>query len=324
MSSPMQRVGTTVGGCWRLDTLLGVGGTSAVYAATHTSGRRAAFKVLHRELALDYDMRERFLREDAFARRLDHPACVHVEGASRTDDGALMLMMELLEGETLEAHWRRQGPMPLFEAFSIAERLLDFLHVCHGAGIVHRDLKPSNVFLTSDGEVKVLDFGIARDATRLRTAANLALGTPSYMAPEQALAQHERVDGRADLFAVGAILYTIVTGRSVRRGRTSGERLGEAAREMASPLAIIAPGLPREATSVIDRAMQWEPSSRYADAATMRAAVLAACENLERTSRGMSDPPFEAVFEDHDRPTLPDTPKPQRAPTAGLRGVQLT
>jgi serine/threonine-protein kinase len=305
----MQRVGTTVGGCWRLDALLGVGGTAAVYSATHTSGRRAAFKVLHRELALDYDVRERFLREQAFAGRLEHPACVRVEGASRTDDGALMLMMELLEGETLEARRLREGPMSLLEAFSIAERLLDFLHACHGLGIVHRDLKPSNVFLTTNGEVKVLDFGIARDTSRLRTAANMALGTPAYMAPEQARARSERIDGRADLFAVGGILYTVITGQSMRRGRSDEARLGQAAREMAAPLAIVAPGLPTAATDVVDRAMQWEPASRFQDAAAMRVAVRAVCTTLWRNAQLRLDPAIQTEFADDDRPTMPDIPR---------------
>ena len=306
MLSAQERVGTTVGGCWRLDALLGVGGTAAVYAATHASGRRAAFKVLRPELALDYDVRERFLREFAFAKKLEHPCCVRVEGTSRTDDGALTLLMELLEGETLEARWRREGQLPALAAFELAARLLAFLQACHGRGVVHRDLKPSNVFLTSGGELKVLDFGIARDSSRARTAANLTLGTPAYMAPEQALALHAKVDGRTDLFAVGAILYTIITGRSLRRGPSSGDRLGQAAREAAAPIGFIAPMLPVEVARVIDRALEWEPSARYANAAAMRADVSTACEALEGAPCPAIDDGDGLPAESEERPTTPD------------------
>lgn len=304
-----ERVGTTVGGCWTLDALLGVGGTAAVYAATHTSGRRAAFKVLRGELSHDHDVRARFLRELAFASRIEHPARVRVEGASRTDDGALLLLMELLEGETLEARWRREGPLPALEAFTIAERLLDFLHVCHGQGIVHRDLKPSNLFLTHGGALKVMDFGIARDTARVRTAANVALGTPSYMAPEQTRTRNDCVDGRADLFAVGAILYTVITGRPMRRGASEALLRAQASREVAAPLSFVAPGIPAVATSVVDRALQWEPSARYRSAAAMRLAVLVACESLEEISALKLDPPFEAPIGGDDRATEPDTPR---------------
>jgi serine/threonine protein kinase len=143
-------------------------------------------------------------------------------------------------------------------------------------------------------------------------ATDPAPGAASYRAPELAHARPEHVDGRADLFAVGAILYTLVTGRSPRRGRSAEHRLD--AHEAAPSVVIVAPGLPAAATSVVDRAMQWRPSARYPDAGAMRFAVLAVCRTLVRTSCLAADPPFEQVFAIDERPTLPETPRAQRAP----------
>src|SRR5262249_12850382 len=148
---------------WRLDRLLGVGGMAAVYEATHRNKKRVAVKLLHAEFSQNADLRTRFLREGYAANVIEHPGAVSVLDDDVTDAGAAFLVMELLEGETLDQRWERMaGRLPAAEVFGFADQLLDVLAVAHTKGIVHRDIKPENLFVTREGTLKVLDFGIAR------------------------------------------------------------------------------------------------------------------------------------------------------------------
>src|SRR6185312_7505302 len=213
---------------WRLDLLLGVGGMAAVYAATHVNnGRRAAVKLLHTELGANTEVRTRFLREGYLANKVDHPGTVAILDDAVGEDGSVFLVMELLDGETVEDRRERTGVLPAHEVLSLADRLLDVLAVAHGKGIVHRDIKPENVFLTRDGQVKVLDFGIARmrelQATRLTLTSAGAIGTPAFMPPEQARGRWDDVGPRSDLWAVGATMFTLVSGRLVHHAETVNE-----------------------------------------------------------------------------------------------------
>ena len=299
------RVGTTVDRDWTITALIGRGGMASVYAATHSDGRRAAFTILHAEHAADADLRDRFLRERWVAQKIIHPGAVRMLGSGITDDGSLMLIMELLEGETLEAASRRER-IPVRQVLRIAERLLDFLECCHAHGVVHRDLKPSNVFLTNDGEVKVIDFGVARARAGRRTDRRMAIGTPSFMSPEQARGTSEQVDGRADVFALGAMLFSLVSGMSLRTGRDDDETLGIAAREAPRSVYLVAPDLPREVARVIDKALAWDPRDRWNDAAEMRAEltrILVAWAERDGEDTGLGVPP-----PGHVRPTIPETP----------------
>ncbi len=138
---------------------------AAVYAATHRNQKRAAIKMLHPELSVDPAIRQRFLREGYVANSIGHRGAVSVNDDDVTDDGLAYLVMELLEGETIEQRWQRKGRiLSALEALSVMDQLLDTLAAAHARGIVHRDLKPENMFLTRDGAVKILDFGIARGA----------------------------------------------------------------------------------------------------------------------------------------------------------------
>jgi hypothetical protein len=212
--------------------------------------------------------------------------------------------MELLEGETLAALWKRLGRrLPVVPALDIAEQLLDFLSVCHGQGIVHRDLKPANIVITHDRTVKVLDFGVAqlRDATTTEhTRAGTALGTPSYMSPEQARGLGDKLDGRADLFSVGAILYALLSGKRLNTGRNNDEALIMAATQPASSVARVAPDLAVDVIALVDKALAWDRRARFADAAEMRVAVLAALEKLgsRRAQRRKTELDVEDVTAD--------------------------
>ena len=274
------RLGSTVRGKWRLDALLGVGGVAAVYAATHRNGQRAALKIMHAELARDRNVVDRFLREAYVANKIGHPACVRVMDDDTTETDEPFLIMDLLEGETVRDYWRRTGrTIAATQALHIAERVLDCLSACHAMGIVHRDLKPANIFLTQSGEVKLLDFGVARENDVRHhhdNTAGLALGTPAYMSPEQAKGEVERIDGRSDIFSIGALLHALITGRRIHRGKTERESLHLAATQPVPSVAAVAPEMPGELVRLIDRALAWEPERRFPSAREMQSAVISA------------------------------------------------
>ena len=272
------RVGTTVRSKWRLDLLLGVGGMATVYAATHRNGSRAAVKILHAELSINAQLRGRFLREGYLANAVGHHGAVKVIDDDIAEDGSLFLVTELLDGETLQdRRVRFGGRLSEDEVLLLADQLLDVLAAAHGKGIVHRDLKPDNIFLTHAGQVKVLDFGIARlremSTVSTATKAGATLGTPAYMAPEQARGLWDEVEGRSDLWACGATMFHLLSGRWVHEGRTPNEQLLSAMTKPAPLCASIAPGASPAVAHVVDRALAFERDDRWPDARTMQLAV---------------------------------------------------
>jgi serine/threonine-protein kinase len=276
-----ERIGQTLRGKWRLDVLLGVGGMAAVYAATHRNGSRGAIKILHAELSVSPDIRTRFMREGYAANAVGHDGVVHVFDDDVGEDGAAFLVMELLDGETLEERRRRHGGrLSEDDVLSVVDQVLDVLVAAHAKGIVHRDLKPENVFLTRDGRVKVLDFGIARlremSTASRATHAGHSMGTPAYMAPEQARGLWEQVDDRSDLWSVGATAFALLCGVEVHSGRTVMEILFEAATASAPPLTSFLPAVSPAVARVVDKALAFEHAHRWRDAATMQEAVRSA------------------------------------------------
>lgn len=281
------RLGTTLKGKWTLDRILGVGGMATVYGATHRNASKVAIKMLHPEVALDEEVNTRFLREGYVANTIDHPGTVQVFDDDVTDDGAPFLVMEMLVGETLEGRWERKGEqLPASEVLPVVDQLLDVLAVAHARGIVHRDLKPENLFLTREGELKVLDFGIARLRELSRTSAATTkvgslLGTPAFMAPEQALGRLDEVDQRTDLWAVGATLFTLLTGRFVHEAETVNEQLVQAATQDAPPLSQFLPEVPVPLMRLVDRALAFRKTDRWPDARAMQGGLREAQEALE-------------------------------------------
>lgn len=269
------RVGQTLRGKYRLERLLGVGGMAAVYAGVHRNGRPVAVKLLHPELTLHEDIRERFLREGQVANAVEHPGAVAVLDDDVTEDGAAFIVMELLDGVTVESLGEKSR-LPLAAVCSIGLQALEVLEAAHARGVVHRDIKPANLFATRDGSVKILDFGIARlrePGATSGTQTGLMLGTPSFMAPEQAIGRMSQIDARTDLWALGATLFTLISGHLVHEAETLQEALVKAATEPVRSLRTVAPKTPAWLVSIVDRALSFDQNARFATAHEMRVAL---------------------------------------------------
>ncbi|MBX7097601.1 MAG: protein kinase [Myxococcaceae bacterium] len=255
-------------GPYRVVRRLGVGAMGAVYEAVdQLIDRRVALKLLHLAMAENPDLTS-LLREAKAVNAIHHPGIVDIQAFSETPEGRQYLVMELLEGELLSARLAR-GPLHLAEAAEIAIPLLDALEAAHGAGLVHRDLKPSNVFLArgpnQELRPKLLDFGLVLPVA---TKGSFAVGTPDYVAPEQA--KNERAGPKADLFSFGVMLFEMLTGKLPFGGGTVNEVLQ---RRMSGPTSHVRdtlPSLPRSVDTLIHALLQPQPSSRPVSAAAVR------------------------------------------------------
>ncbi|HLK35141.1 MAG TPA: serine/threonine-protein kinase [Polyangiaceae bacterium] len=273
------RVGTVLHGKYRIDRVLGVGGMAVVYKATHRNQAEFAVKMLHPELSLNAEMRERFLREGYAANSVRHPGVVRVVDDDVAEDGSAFLVMELLDGISCESLRSPDGsPLFLDGACAMALELLDVLAAAHAQGIVHRDIKPANCFLLRDGSLKVLDFGIARVKLAMggsahATGTGMVLGTPAFMAPEQAVGKPSEVDARADLWAVGVSIFSLATGKMVHDAETASHLLVKLATEQARSLATVLPSAPAPIVQVVDRALALDRAQRWPSAIAMRDAL---------------------------------------------------
>ena len=269
-------VGDVLERTWRLEAILGVGGSAYVYAATHlVDGRRVAVKVLREEFARDSLMVERFLGDGRIARLVQHPGVVIPLYDGVTDADIPFLVVERLDGQTLEERLNARGPLSMMEAASMAKALLDVLSATHGKAIIHRDVKPENVFLTRSGRLKLIDFGIARPPLQMaatRTLEQTVIGTPAFMSPEQARGRWAEIDARSDLWAVGATFFRAVTGRYLRTCSTAMEDLIEATEPLDS-MSELAPKLPAPVGAWLDKALAFDRKDRFASAAEMSDAL---------------------------------------------------
>jgi len=274
---PDPRIGTVVAEKWRLDRVLGRGGMATVYAAVHRNRSRVAIKVLH--AGLPDEVFTRFLKEGYLNNIVEHPGAIHTLDDGVLPDGAAYLVMELLDGENLRERIDRTGPMALPDAARIATAVLDVLEAAHAAKIVHRDVKPDNVFLLRSGGTKLLDFGIARErilgAAGSETVVGLVMGSPGFMAPEQATGLTDEIDERTDLWAVAATLFFALTGRELRSGRTVEERLAMAMGVLPG-VGLLAPALPLPVAAFLDRALAFDRGARFPSAGEMRRALVTA------------------------------------------------
>jgi serine/threonine protein kinase len=276
-----------VAGEWRIARRLGRGGTANVYLAVNIhDGSKAALKILRRELVGQKMLETRFLREAELTARVRHPNVLLIHGHGRVQDGRPYIVAELLDGETLDERRlsTREKRLPWKDVVNVGLRLLEALSAAHIAGVVHRDMKPTNVFMTKEGEVKLLDFGIAglgEDKSVLtseNTRTALGIGTPLFMAPEQ-LTGDDAIDGRADLFGTAATLFHAMSGR-VPFGTTSFSVGALIAAYSGGPadLRELVPDVPRQVARVITRALAMRPRERFGSADDMRAALAGALE----------------------------------------------
>ncbi len=263
------------------------GGTSDVFEAVDDLGHAGALKMLRDELRASTAWRERFELEGRIVGRINHASIPKVFDRGVSEDGAPYVVMRILDGEPLSAVLERDpAPWTVARVARFGLRLLDVLAAVHAAGVVHCDLKPGNIVVTPEGEIRLLDFGIAfaRDeAARNDTWAGLVMGTPGYMPPEQARADWDRVDARSDLWAVGALLYRLLTGHRVLAAETPRAMIRRAASERVPRTADAIPDAPAM-TALLDRALAAEPAERVASAAAM-------AEELEAVLQELEEPP---------------------------------
>lgn len=275
------RLGTTVAGRYRLLRVLGRGGMGIVYEAEHTpSKRRVAIKIMHPENQLNQENVKRFLNEGANAGRVKHPNIVEfIEMGQDPADGSLFIVLELLRGTDLSTYLVKYGRMEPRDAIIVTAQVLQALAVAHAEEIVHRDIKPENIFLTKgtagDAHVKIVDFGISKAINPEKafmgsiTQINTTVGTPHYMSPEQA--KGEPIDPRADLWALGVVLYECLSGHLPFDGDNFNTQIVAVVTEAHLPATTY--GVDRGLSDLIDCCLQKDRNRRFADAGEMLASL---------------------------------------------------
>jgi serine/threonine-protein kinase len=319
-------LGRTVGS-YRITEQLGEGGMGAVYRAVHTSlGRKAAVKVLLDELSHNKDVVTRFFNEAKAATAIDHPGIVSVFDFGY-DDGRAYIIMEYLEGESLGERRRRDGMLPVDEVLIIGRQVAGALGAAHKQGIVHRDLKPDNIMMVLDPDVlggqraKILDFGIAKlldhdrdTAPGVETKSGRIMGTPAYMAPEQCRGAG-KVDARADIYALGCVLYALICGQPPFVGEGAGELIAAHLNQPPPPPRWWVNDLPQPVEDVLLRLLEKKPEDRYQTMAEVVAALEAASAGKLPAHLGLKKPP---VLPKRDEamlvPTIAERPQAQPAP----------
>ncbi len=266
-------------GRYELIEYLGCGGMSDVFVAVHSGlQRRVALKVLRPSLCRDPESVQRFLREGQCAARVSHPNVVDVLDVG-VEAGGPYLVMELLEGETLEHKLLREGPMQLRDAVDLLLPVLDGVAATHTAGVLHRDIKPSNILLarSADGSLvpKLVDFGIATlEERRKITGALGPIGTPHYMSPEQARGERT-LDERSDQYSLASVLYEMLTGREPFDGGDDIDEVLDCVAQGAFPrISLLRPDLPKKFQGVLQRATALAPRARFAQVSDFAAALL--------------------------------------------------
>ena len=294
----LDRLVAAVGAQYLVDAEIGRGGMAVVYRATDVRlNRRVAIKLLPPELAFNPDVRERFLREAQTSAQLTHPHIVPIYTVDERE-GMVYFVMALVDGESLAQRLAREATLPIADARRILADVADALAYAHERGVVHRDVKPDNIMIDRvTGRAVVTDFGIARAAAgdSLLTVTGVAVGTPAYMSPEQAIGERE-LDGRSDIYSLGVVGYQMLAGAPPFRAANTPAMLVKHLSETPRPLDGLRPDAPAGLVHAIMRALAKKPEHRWADAAEFRAAILG-----QRESGAYAEPSAEPPSESRAR-----------------------
>jgi eukaryotic-like serine/threonine-protein kinase len=291
-ASALVAPGAIVAGKYRLDAVIGEGGMGAVWAATHTGlGQAVAIKFISKEFVTSPEALRRFDAEAKAAAQLRSRHVVQVFDNGTLEDGTPYIAMELLRGENVFARVHRAGPVPLNEVVEILGQCCRALGRAHAAGIIHRDIKPDNIFLAQTDEdgilVKVVDFGIAKFASNPNdhgsTRTGAVLGTPLYMSPEQARGL-KSIDYRTDLYSLGLVAYTMLTGNLAFSSESFGDLLLQICTAPLPSLCANAPWLPAAMETWFQRACARDPAARFVSAQEFADALRAASDGTVRAS----------------------------------------
>lgn len=341
-ADPASIVNTVLDGQYQMEALLGKGGMGAVYRARHILlGDRVAIKVLPPEVRNNAEWLRRFRREGQAARRFRHANAVTVYDLRTAADGTIYMVMEYVEGHTLDTAIKTRGRFPAAEAFEILTPIMSVLDTAHSMGVVHRDLKPENIMIgkAENGPpvVKLLDLGIAKlreiagDENSGNTALTMAgqvLGTPYYMSPEQwgeiPRDGNVEIDGRADIYSLGLVFYEMILGRRCFSGNTLHELRREHVATRPKPLHEVAPDVPRAFSEVIERATAKDRGDRQATAAILANELRAALESEPAPQNGGQSPALmETVAIGRDMQTKSDVNAPTMITMEGTSATSV-
>ncbi len=264
--------GQTIGG-YTIESVIASGGMGTVYRARRAMlDKTVALKVLHPSFAPEKDHLQRFLREAKVAANLDHPAVIKVFDVGN-DGGLYFMAMEFVDGRDLKSLVTDNGPFSPRKALRIARQIAEVLAYAHDKGLIHRDVKPANILITEKNEIKLADFGLARLCREDHevTMAGTILGTPAFMSPEQC--RGDALDGRTDLYSLGATLYYLLSGKLPFAGDNPSVLIHRVVNELPPPLQTLVRGIPDNVVELVQRLMAKLPSARFADGYEVTAAI---------------------------------------------------
>jgi eukaryotic-like serine/threonine-protein kinase len=307
------QIGSTIGD-YQIVGILGAGGMGKVYKVRNViSDRSEAMKVLLPDLATAPELADRFLREIKVQASLEHPNIASLHTALRVDNQLLMLM-EFVEGATLEQTLKNEGPLPVAKAVDYISQVLSALDYAHQHGVVHRDIKPANMMLTPTGTVKLMDFGIAKASSDHKlTMTGTTMGSLYYMSPEQ-IQGASNLDARADLYSIGVTLYELVTGKRPFDGDSQFAIMSAHLEKAPVPPITLDPRLPQALNDVILMSVMKNPAERFQTAKAFRNAlsnVVAAPAAAPVAAAAAVPAPAPADFQ-LIQPTQPEKPKGKR------------
>ena len=332
-------IGTILNDRWKVEEKIARGGVATVYKAAdlHTH-QKVAVKIMHPEFARNQDALGRFLREGYVANKVGHALVVQVIADGKSADGTAFMVMELLEkGELLETKRERLGgKLPPEEVVAIGDQVLDVLVAAHTQDIVHRDIKPENLFVLEDGTVKVLDFGIAHIKESVMkaesTATGLLLGTPDFMSPEQAMGMRGTIDAASDIYALGATMFTLLSGEAVHTDQSLAGLLHSTSTKQARSLGAVknAASIPQTLIAVIDKSLMLQKTQRWPSARAFQNALRQALPAQSRVPESAKTRPFNpldlapiALAPSHSVRQTGKAPLPSATPRDGVRAPSL-